>query len=287
MAFGEALTILLIVSGLYASLNITGLINQILCTLLCISGGLFGAEFPDIDSPSSIPRRHHPIIGILFTTFGVQHRGKFSHSILSQTIFWLFFAIAATLTINSVTGTYRALVAKIIIIIGLWQIISTMLIFGEVLFKSDVLKKMQLFKFLMFYMTEDKDIASEIHYRKLSKQAELIHSATALIFAGIIAMAIPNDLTQISQMTLIYFLGVYFGVLSHLFCDISTYQGIWLGWRKQIKPIQTLIRIPLLNLMIPDGGKTGGRWENRFRIMTSTIVIILFFILITLLANGK
>lgn len=46
-------------------------------------GSLFGAEFPDIDSPGSIPARKHYFLSKLFRFFKVKHRGKFSHDFAS------------------------------------------------------------------------------------------------------------------------------------------------------------------------------------------------------------
>lgn len=47
------------------------------------SAALFGAEFPDIDSPGSIPAQRHPILKMMFKYGGVKHRGKFSHDFTS------------------------------------------------------------------------------------------------------------------------------------------------------------------------------------------------------------
>lgn len=52
----------------------------------CYQGALFGAEFPDIDSPGSIPARKHYFIRQLFKAFQVNHRGKFSHDFISLLI---------------------------------------------------------------------------------------------------------------------------------------------------------------------------------------------------------
>lgn len=58
-------------------------------------GATFGAEFPDLDSPTSKPAQKHKILSGVFRACGVKHRGKFSHDILVQTGFWamIFFLI--------------------------------------------------------------------------------------------------------------------------------------------------------------------------------------------------
>ena len=53
---------------------------------VCYLGALFGAEFPDIDSPGSIPARKHYFIRRLFKLFQVKHRGVFSHDFISLLI---------------------------------------------------------------------------------------------------------------------------------------------------------------------------------------------------------
>lgn len=65
-------------------------LGNILVVLLYIfiayKGSLFGAEFPDIDSPGSIPARKHFILQKIFKFFKVKHRGKFSHDFTSLAI---------------------------------------------------------------------------------------------------------------------------------------------------------------------------------------------------------
>lgn len=60
----------------------------LLYVYVCYSGSVFGSEFPDIDSPGSIPARKHFFIQKLFKLFQVKHRGKFSHDFTS--LFLLF-----------------------------------------------------------------------------------------------------------------------------------------------------------------------------------------------------
>lgn len=61
-------------------------------------GSMFGAKFPDFDSPTSRAASEHKIISGLFRAFGVKHRGKFSHDLLVQTILWvLLYVLVGTL----------------------------------------------------------------------------------------------------------------------------------------------------------------------------------------------
>lgn len=70
---GEIITAgLTLITGLYAGYK----------------GQEFGAGFPDLDLKGTAPDKKHPIIGKLIRGCGATHRGKFSHSLDSQTIFW-------------------------------------------------------------------------------------------------------------------------------------------------------------------------------------------------------
>lgn len=70
--------------------TISGLLGEILVALMfvmaCYRGSVFGAEFPDIDSPGSIPARKHFFLQKLFRFFKIKHRGKFSHDFTSLLI---------------------------------------------------------------------------------------------------------------------------------------------------------------------------------------------------------
>jgi hypothetical protein len=59
------------------------IIVVILYMIVAYRGALFGAEFPDIDSPGSIPARKHYLLKQTFRAFRVKHRGKFSHDFAS------------------------------------------------------------------------------------------------------------------------------------------------------------------------------------------------------------
>lgn len=56
--------------------------------VVALKASMFGAEFPDLDSPGSTPSKHHPILSKLFKLAGVKHRGKFSHDFGSQLLLW-------------------------------------------------------------------------------------------------------------------------------------------------------------------------------------------------------
>lgn len=60
----------------------------LLYAMVAYRAGLFGAEFPDIDSHGSIPAQRHPVLQKIFQYTGVKHRGKFSHDFGSLLLFF-------------------------------------------------------------------------------------------------------------------------------------------------------------------------------------------------------
>lgn len=53
----------------------------------------FGAGFPDLDKANTTPSNRHPILGRFIRSFGVVHRGKYSHSFDTITMTFVLFAL--------------------------------------------------------------------------------------------------------------------------------------------------------------------------------------------------
>lgn len=70
------------------TVDTTSVMGMVAYVATAYTGAKFGAEFPDIDSATSKPAKKHPIIRKAFKSFGVKHRGKFSHDLVVQAIFW-------------------------------------------------------------------------------------------------------------------------------------------------------------------------------------------------------
>lgn len=85
--FGVASMPLMAQVGVLDSGNM-GTIGFVGMCLVGLLGAMYGAKFPDFDSPTSRASREHKIESSLFRVFGVKHRGKFSHDITVQTLFW-------------------------------------------------------------------------------------------------------------------------------------------------------------------------------------------------------
>lgn len=95
--FGLASIPLAVHMGMIPSVNLQDDVGKVIGDFIVVMmyvmvayrGALFGAEFPDIDSPGSIPARKHFIIQKWFRLFGVKHRGKFSHDFVSLGLLFL------------------------------------------------------------------------------------------------------------------------------------------------------------------------------------------------------
>ena len=94
--------------GLHPSINNStgnGLIDFIktlivfaISILVGYHGAKWGSGYPDLDLKNSEPDRRNPILGRIIRSFGVEHRGKFTHSLDSIT---LTFFIALILVKNA------------------------------------------------------------------------------------------------------------------------------------------------------------------------------------------
>lgn len=101
------------VSGVESSaMNIIALLFY---GVIALFASMFGAEFPDLDSPGSKPAQKHKILAFLFKSFGVKHRGKFSHDFISQTILWgAIYAGLMFIEVSFVTTSVELFVLSIV-----------------------------------------------------------------------------------------------------------------------------------------------------------------------------
>lgn len=275
--FGMLFSIILLSVGLFSLFSLNSPILMIFSILILCSGSIFGSEFPDIDSPRSKPTQRHPIWKIFFNFFHIEHRGKFSHSVLSQFLFWLAIWLGSILMINNMDNSNSILVMKFILGLFLGNVFELLIGFINSVYKSKVIKDKQYFLFVQYLMTGSKEIAKELRISNKDNLFErLISYGIGVLFSF---MVVPDNIHFFVKFVTIYIIGIYIGVLSHLFGDMSTISGIYIGWNKQFKPIAVLKNIPILNLMIDDG-KTGGDYEERFRKIVTLINFLLFLILV-------
>lgn len=285
IAFGAASSLAIIGAGIYANqMSDKDLVlNTAVCTLLIIKGGMFGAEFPDCDSPRSLPTQHYPWINYIFRLCHVNHRGKFSHSILSATLFWSALAVlmSSLVMIGSKDGNLVLLV-QMFIVLQLATIIKEILLLLDGLFNSKVMQLIGLLPFLEYIATADDDYARQAGYKKPNQTKKIVFFILSIILASPLITILGDTQKDLMIYILMFILGCYVGHVSHWFCDLSTKAGVWVGWKTQIKPIKFLSHIPIFGpLMIPDEGKTGSKWENRYRFLMSALDLFLIFALVT------
>lgn len=209
--------------------------NILVGTLIIMgySASTFGGEFPDIDSATSVPARRYPFLRRLFTLFGVNHRGKFSHDFTSLAILFGLLLGGAYISF-----TYY------------WNNWFVML--GIALY------------LLMFYGREiGNDIAfklakSDQRRRKIRIPINL--TSSFLLFIGFLLMgwfpitSSSSTLLQASSalkpMTYVTIVFACVGAYSHLFADMLTNEGVYILWQK-ISPAKWVLRFKKLPFVIP------------------------------------
>ena len=92
----------LAVAGVTGTFDEVGLLGTLVGVGVAMAGSKFGAEFPDIDSKQSKPAQKHKIHRSIFETFGVKHRGRFSHYVVVQTLFWSLILFVANMLMGMV-----------------------------------------------------------------------------------------------------------------------------------------------------------------------------------------
>lgn len=286
---GLAFSIAIVVNMYNFTLTKT-IFGLVVAIILAMSGAVFGAEFPDIDSPGSIPRRHHPLWGMVFDFFHVHHRGKFSHSLLSQTLFWGTIIIGTYLVgtgkilIPTQYRHYLPLAFKLFLTFALSAQLTMIVSAVDALTKSKIETPAGMFNVLLFIMTDDPEYSKKARYHKPNqKQMDGIKIISLLFSALVFFIIFANkgfSLKDYANFLIIYLVGTYVGVLSHLWMDVSTLEGVFLDWSHRISPAKAMIRNPLLKHFVPNNEfRTGSSWETIIRIGISIGCIIAFVVL--------
>lgn len=294
LMFGFGLGIIMLSINSYGLFAHTHGFSLFCALLIAILGATFGAEFPDIDKNGTIPTKHHPILRVFFEIFHCEHRGKFSHSYLTQTLFWggvllasiLFMKIFPPLTV------YVSLSCFCTYLVG--REVAELSSFLISFFNSDVIKGKNVGAFINFLATQNKQMARKAHYHKLYGSQKIVCLILAIIFGFLFLgnvtnfefehVPAPNEFIILKSYLVIYIVFVWFGVMSHLLADMSTYEGVYIGWGERFAPMQIISRfknVPIIGLFIPDNQfKTGSSWEYGARIFVSSVDIVLFCFLL-------
>lgn len=277
--------------GLFAHVHGFALFGALMIAML---GASFGAEFPDIDKNGTIPTRHHPIIRIFFEIGHCQHRGKFSHSYLTQTLFWGAILVGSLMLMNILPKV--SVFAMLALLTSYWfgREIGEVGMFLISFFNSDVIHGKNVGAFLNYLATQNREMAHKAHFKKLYGSQKIACLLIGVIF-GIVFLGNNTDFefNKINSMTdfnimksyvVIYIVFTWFGTMSHLLADMSTYEGVYIGWGERFAPMQIISRfnnVPIIGLFIPDNQfKTGSSWEYGARIFVSVVDICLFVVLL-------
>lgn len=295
-------------TGLVSSITFLSTIDQInslgtvlhvmLAILLIIAGNYLGAEWPDIDSKSSIPRKEHPIWGHIFDALGIRHRGPISHSVLSITLIWFLPALlikffGPDLIMNSSDDAKKMFLALINLILSfsLARIISILVSSIRPLFTAKDKTPDGFLNSLLFLMTDDRMFSKKAGIRRMKEQkvrevcfiALFISIAFFFIIDPVTDVKTSNVTSAISLM-FIYVVAIYIGCLSHLWMDVSTLDGVYIDWSHKVSPAKWMMKTPGLNLFVPNNQfRTGSSWETVVRIIISIVNMIAFVYLIYVL----
>lgn len=209
--------------------------NVLIGTLILVgySASTFGGEFPDIDSPTSVPARRYPLIHKIFRLFGVKHRGKFSHDFASIGLFFGALLVLFNFLMNN-----------------FWDNQGVML--GLMTY------------FLIFY---GREIGNELAFslannEKQRKKLRLVSILGGTILVSVFALMMGwlpltdnpttllkslNAMKPIINVTVIF---AWIGAYSHLFADMLTNEGVYiLGQR--MSPAKWAMRLNKIPFLIP------------------------------------
>lgn len=257
------------------SIEATG--NEVFMVLICcyfgMRGALFGAEFPDIDSHTSIPRKKHPLIGKIFDACGVKHRGKYSHDFFSIGLtFGIIYFIVTMVGDNFITSvasgsSIMGFVAYAGMLIFVWLTAVSVIDFLKWI--ANVMKNKQMWARVNGARWGITIIVG-------------ILMTIFLTFTGIFSFknlfgTIPMTQSIQSAMILVASLKMYIaftlvGAYSHLFADMITKQGVSIFFIR-LQPMGIVVKvrkIPLIGkFLVPLDPKTGGAWENLVRLVVT------------------
>lgn len=292
--FGFGFAIIFLSLGLYSHFTNTHGILLFGSLLISIYGAQFGAEFPDIDKNGTLPTKHHPIIRVFFEVFHAQHRGKFSHSYLTQTLFWLAWIVLSFFIIylfpKNVIFIALSLFATYIFFRQIAQIIQFVMMF----FNSDVVHFQNVGAFFKYLATQDREFARKSHFKPLYGVQIIVSFGASLLISLFFLSSLSQgfnfytpsnaQILDVRNDLVLYLVFTWAGVMSHLLADMSTYEGVYIGWGERFAPMQIISRfkdVSIIGLFIPDNQfKTGTGWENGARIFISIVDIFLFVVLV-------
>lgn len=266
--------------------------DLLLIMLACymgMRGALFGARFPDIDSPGSIPARRHPHIRKVFAFFNIKHRGKFSHDYISiGVVFILLYQVVSVSGVRLlevvsegngfiITGVYLATIVFVYMvgldIVGFFQWVANKMKnkrMWVILEKRRFLIALTNVVWLIAVLVIGGFVDIQEIVRGNVSMASALMSGTVLVVSF-----------------KVYVLFAWAGAYSHLFADMTTKSGVSIFGMK-VAPAQVVLKIkkiPVIGrLLVPTEFKTGSQWENYNRAVITGLCVpacILAFMVLT------
>lgn len=274
--FGLTALLISLMNGWIVSLVIAqGFYNKVLTFMIvymAIRGSIFGASFPDIDSPGSVPARHYPMLRRLFKGFGIKHRGKISHD---------YFSITVIYGVSYLVMSYALNVAKTVdavsfILTGYLMYWISRDIINQVVFK--LIKDKKRRKGLTTIL---KPLGAIIFY--------VLFSITGFISLsqGGLGLIQTNNFIAPVLKTLIIFGWV--GSISHLFADMLTNSGVW-AFGMEIAPAQVILvvrKLPVIGKrLLVNEMKTGTRYEDIWNRIVTVMILPLGLLVLLAISGG-
>lgn len=251
-------------------------------------GALFGAKYPDIDSPSSIPARKHPIIHSIFQKFGVKHRGKYSHD---------YWTIGATFLIIYILVHYGGMKLLNTIVLGNSLINSILYLLGFVFVYIIGIDIIDFFEWLFHKIKQHKLAYFFEHKRYLLGLGTVALLLVSLMINGTLdiksvvtlQIGVGSAMSMTTMLIVcfkVYVLFALAGAYSHLFADMSTKEGVYL-FGKKIRPVtfaEKIRKLPIIGrFLVPTDFKTGGEWEKKCNRIVLQAMIPAFILAILVL----
>lgn len=255
--------------------NVSGIYNKImvfLMTYIALRGAVFGAGFPDIDSPNSVPARHYPFLRKIFKIFNIKHRGKISHDVLSITIIfaltYLFFSFILKIALEHYLLTQ---ILSFYVCYILARDALNVLVFKIVPRKQ----RKRLIRLL-------KPLGAIILY--------ILFTVSGFISLnqGVSGLVQTNNF--IAPLLKLWIIFGYIGSISHLFADMLTNEGIWFCGIK-LAPAQVILvvrKIPIIGkYLISNEMKTGSSYEKMWSTIVSLLIIPFGLLVLFLFFGGN
>lgn len=255
-----------------------------------VKGAIFGSEMPDTDHPTSIPARKHPIWAFVykmgrkltgeesgqtnrFKKKWFAHRGIMSHDYVVHLLFWGLVLVLVKLLGSASTdlmmnhGWFMWAVYALIVLI-IWSFAGDILNFAQFILAQAGVE-----------VPENKLVRIGVFAGAVGIVFVVMNRVLGGSFMDILTLNLDAATSSLVMMWFFYGAEIFIiftliGCWSHLFGDMITVSGVYLGTH-QIRPMsmfKILTKIPGLNLAF-DGFRTGGPWER----LNNTIITIVIF----------